>query len=85
MHIHSLGVKLHEECLMKMFMVTLEEKERSWYERLRHAIIHSLKYSYSVFFENYKENYPSIMLVETLVEILRIFFNIWESILMTKT
>ena len=33
-HIHKLGVKLHEDSLMKMFMTTLEGDVRSWYEGL---------------------------------------------------
>ena len=33
-HIHKLGVKLHEDYLMKMFMDTLEGDARSWYEGL---------------------------------------------------
>ena len=31
-HIHKLGVELHEDSLMKMFMVSLEGDVRSWYE-----------------------------------------------------
>ena len=31
-HIHKLGVELHENSLMKMFMVSLEGNARSWYE-----------------------------------------------------
>ena len=30
-HIHKLGVELHEDSLMKMFMVSLEGNARSWY------------------------------------------------------
>ena len=34
MNIHELGVELHEDSLMKMFMVSLEVDARSWYEGL---------------------------------------------------
>jgi len=54
-HIHRLGVKFHEDCLMKMFMEPLEEKERSGYERLPPASLSSLKYFHTVFYKNYKE------------------------------
>ena len=27
MHVHKLRINFHEDCLMKMFMVTLEERE----------------------------------------------------------
>ena len=33
-HIHKLGVELHEDSLMKMFMVSLEGNARSWYDGL---------------------------------------------------
>jgi len=32
MHIHRLGVQFPKDCLMKMFMATLEDNARSWYE-----------------------------------------------------
>ena len=31
-YIYKLGVELHEDSLMKMFMVSLEGNARSWYE-----------------------------------------------------
>ena len=34
MHVYKMGVVFHDDSLMKMFMVSLEGKERSWYERL---------------------------------------------------
>jgi len=64
MHICSLKVQFHEDCLMKMFMATLEERARSWYEDLPPAGIFSLQDFYSVFCENYKDNHPSLVLVE---------------------
>jgi hypothetical protein len=35
MHICKLGVEFHEDCLMKIFMATLEGKEILWYEGLK--------------------------------------------------
>jgi hypothetical protein len=64
MHIHRLEVKFPEDYLMKMFMATLEEEARSWYEGLPSASLFSLEYFYSVFCVNYKESYPSLVLVE---------------------
>ena len=64
MHIHRLGVKFPEDCLMKMFMETLEEEARSWYEGLLSSSLFSLEDFYSVFCVNYKESYPSLVLVE---------------------
>jgi hypothetical protein len=64
MHIHRLRVEFPEDFLMKMFMATLKERERLWYERLLLASIYSLEYFYSVFCKKYEESYPSIVLVE---------------------
>ena len=51
MHSHKLGVELYEDCLMKMFMVSLEGKSKYWYEKLSLRILYSLKYFHLVFFE----------------------------------
>lgn len=66
MHICRLGVNFHKECLMNMFMETLEEREILWYERLPPTSLYSLKDFYSIFCESYKQNYPYIVLVENL-------------------
>ena len=44
-HIYKwrLKVEWHEDCLMKMFMVTLEGKAREWYEGLDPGSLFSLK------------------------------------------
>ena len=34
-HVCRLRVEFPEHCLMKMFMATLEDKARVWYERLK--------------------------------------------------
>jgi len=48
---------------MKMFMATLEDEARSWYESLPSASIYCLKDFHAIFFERYKESYPSLDLV----------------------
>ena len=64
MHIHRLKVKFPEDCLMKLFIATLEDKERTWYEWLKPSSICSLKDFHSVFFDNCREHYPSLLLVQ---------------------
>lgn len=51
MHSHKLKFEWHEDYLMKMFMVTFEGKERSWYEKLLASSLYSLKDFHIVFFE----------------------------------
>lgn len=64
MHVHKLRISFHEDCLMKMFMATLEETPPFWYEILPPPCIYSLKDFHSVFFEKYREAYPSLLLIE---------------------
>jgi hypothetical protein len=64
MHIRKLKIKFPEDCLMKMFVASLEEKARSWYENLPAASICSLKHFHTVFYDKYKEDYPSLLLVQ---------------------
>jgi hypothetical protein len=66
MHIHRLGVQFPEDCLMNMFMATLEDNARSWYEGFPFASLCSLKYFHAVFCDNYKQHYPSLLLIENL-------------------
>ena len=54
-HIHKLGVELHEDSLMKMFMVSLEGNARSWYEGLLAESLYSLRDFHSVFHEHFKD------------------------------
>ena len=42
-HVWSLNVEWNEDCLMKMFMLTLEGKARDWYEWLKSGSLFSLK------------------------------------------
>jgi len=80
MHVHKLKVKFHEDFLMKMFMETLEGKERSWYEKLPPARISSLKYFHTVFFEHFKESYSSLMLVQNCYDHFENFIQHLENI-----
>ena len=65
-HISWLKVQFPEDFPMKMFMATLEDKARTWYEKLPHASVYSLQYFYVVFCENYKSNHPSLALVKSV-------------------
>ena len=49
---------------MKMFMATLEDEARFWYESFPPASIYCLKDLHAMFFEKYKESYPSLILVQ---------------------
>ena len=42
MHVCKIKVRRDEDCLMKMFMASLEGKSRLWYVRLPDASIYSL-------------------------------------------
>ena len=42
MHVRSLKVHFPEDCLMRMFMATLEGKAWSWYKSLENGSIYSL-------------------------------------------
>ena len=64
MHINKLGVTLHEDSLMKIFMVSLEGDARSWYEGLPSEILCSLTDFHTVFHGHFKDQYPSLLLVQ---------------------
>ena len=49
-HVCRLRVEFPEYCLMKMFMDTLEEKSRVWYEGLKSRSLCSLKDLHRIFF-----------------------------------
>ena len=68
MHIHRLGVGFHEDCLMKMFMDTLEGKARSWYEGLKPGSLFSLKYFHTTFFEFNGNSHHSLLLFKYFCE-----------------
>ena len=64
MHACKLGMELNEDSLMKMFMVSLEGNEWSWYEGLPSESLYSLQDFHTTFHENFKEQYPSLLLVQ---------------------
>ena len=64
MHLCKLWVELHEDSLMKIFMVSLEGYARSWYDRLPSETLYYLKYFHVVFHEHFKVQYPSLLLVQ---------------------
>lgn len=53
---------------MKMFMISLEEKARSWYEKLLPAILCSLKDFNIIFLEHFKESCPYLLLVQNFCD-----------------
>ena len=61
-HVWRLKVEWHEDCLMKMFMLTLEGKARGWYEWLRTGSLFSLRDLHMKFYDHYKENSPYLLL-----------------------
>lgn len=65
---------------MKMFIPTLEEKARSWYEGLQPGILYSLKYFDSVFFEYYQKSYPFMLLGENSCEYYENFIQHLQSL-----
>ena len=64
MHVRKLRVQFHEDCLMNMFMATLEGKAKQWYENLPFASLYSLQDFHTTFYEHYKESYSSLFLVQ---------------------
>ena len=63
-HIHKLGLELHEDSLMKMFMISLEGNARSWYEGLPLGSFYSLRDFYTIFHEHSKDQYLSLLLIQ---------------------
>jgi len=59
-----LKVDTPEDCLMKIFLATLEGEAQSWYENFPTACIYCLKDFHAMFIERYKESYPSLNLVQ---------------------
>ena len=66
LHILGLGIDYPKDCLMKMFMITLEEMARFWYEERPPTSISSIKYFYLVFFKRHGKHHLSPELIETL-------------------
>ena len=55
---------MHEDSLMKIFMVSLEGDARSWYEGLPSEILCSLTTFRTVFHEHFKHQYPSLLPIQ---------------------
>ena len=77
-HVHKLKIDFPEDCLMKMFMATLEDEARSWYESLPLASIYCLKDFHTIFFERYRESCLSLMLVQNCCEHISNFIEYLE-------
>jgi hypothetical protein len=80
LHIHKLEIKFHEDCMMKMFMATLEGKARSWYEGLKPGSLYSLKYFHTTFFEYYGESDPSFLVFEDCCKFCEHFIKYLENV-----
>ena len=63
-HIHKLGVGWNEDSLMRIFMISLEGDARSWYEGLPAGSLSSLKYFHTMFHEHFRDQYPSLLLIQ---------------------
>ena len=63
MHVRRLKNYFPEDYLMNIFMATLEDEARSWYESFPPTCIYNLKYFHTILFERYKESCPSLILV----------------------
>lgn len=77
-HINKLKVEFYEDFLMKIYMATLEGRARSSYEKLTPTSPYSLKKFHIVFFEHYKESYPSLLLVGNCCEHVKSFIQYLE-------
>jgi hypothetical protein len=65
---------------MKMFMATLEGKERLWYEGLKLGNLYSLKYFHITFFKHYGESDPSFLVFEDCCEFCEHFIKYLENV-----
>jgi hypothetical protein len=80
MHICKLGVEFHEDCLMKMFMATLEGRARLWYEGLKPGNLYSLKDFHITFFKHYGESKLSSLVFEDCCEFCEHFIKYLENL-----
>ena len=63
-----------------MFMATLEEKGRSWYEGLPSASLYSLKDFHYVFFQHYKSYNFSLSTIDSCCKISENFIKFLENL-----
>jgi len=59
-YVCRIRVEFLEDCLMKLFMATLEDKASVWYEGLQEGSLCSLKYFLNVFSNHYVKSYISL-------------------------
>lgn len=59
-HVCRLRVEFIEDCLMKLFMATLEDKAKVWSKRLPERSLCSLKDLHNVFSNHYVKSYISL-------------------------
>ena len=78
MRIRRSKIQIREVRLMKMFVESLEEKARSWYEDLPAASISYLKCFHVVFCDKHNEYYPSLSLVQDYCDKFQIFIEYLE-------
>ena len=78
MHICRLRIKFPEDFLMKMFVASLEENARYLYKNLPVASICSLNHFHIVFHDKYKEDYPSLLLVQNYCDNFQSFIQYLE-------
>ena len=65
---------------MKIFKISLEGNARSWYERLLAESLSSLKYFHTTFHEHFKDQYPSLLLVQYFCTHGKEFIESWKDI-----
>ena len=65
MNVCKLKVEFPKDCLMKIFMATLGDKARVWYEGLPEGSLCSLKYFHRVFFEHYGKSHLPLSLLQS--------------------
>jgi len=80
MHICKPGVEFHEDCLMKMFMATLEGKARLWYEGLKPGNLYSLKDLNITLFKHFGESNPSPLVFEDCCEFCEHFIKYLKNV-----
>ena len=80
LHIHRLKIEFPEYFLMNMFMATLEEKGRSWYESLPSSGLYSLKDFHSVFFQHYQSSNSSLSMINSCCEISENFIEFLQNL-----
>ena len=79
-HIHRLNIEFPKYFLMKIFMATLEENARKWYEGLPFASLYSLNDFNLVFFQHYQSYDFSLSMIDSCCEIYDNFIEFIENL-----